>query len=33
MVLGLLAESLPQDRNVPCEPALLDDGVTPDPLE
>ena len=33
MVLGLLAESLPQDRNVPCEPAFLDDGVTPDPLE
>ena len=33
MVVGLLAESLPQDRNVPSEPALLDDGVTPNPLE
>ena len=33
MVFGLLAESLPQDRNVPCEPAFLDDGLAPDPLE
>ena len=33
MVVGPLTERLPQDRNVPGEPALLDDGVTPDPLK